>query len=325
MQIGKLNIESQFVLAPMANVAEGPFRQICLEFGAGIVFTELISAEGLSRDSEKTFRMLDFSRQERPIGIQIFGSNPVSMARAARIVTQYKPDCIDLNFGCPVKKVIKNNAGSALMKDLPLMREIVKSVRDATPLPLWCKIRSGWDENTMTAMEAAQIIQEEGADVITVHPRTRAMMFTGKSDWTLIKKVKDAVNIPVIGNGDITSPEDAMKMQKETGCDLMMIGRGAMGKPWIFQQCNHYLKTGENLPDPNYSERIDICLKHYQIALESDNILRAVREMRKHIGWYLKGMPGSSAVKQKVFHLENPDEVKHILQNFSNKLSEKNK
>lgn len=321
MKIGKINVKSKCFLAPMAGISDSPYRKLVKQFGAGLVFTELVSAEGLIRDSAKTFDYMRFDEEERPIGIQLFGANPESMGKAAKLASALQPECIDLNFGCPVKKVIKHGAGSAILQDLENMQNIVKSVRDATDLPLWCKIRSGWNEDNIVAVEAAQRIEEAGADAITVHPRTRAMMFKGHSDWHIIKQVKDSIHIPVIGNGDINTAQDAIQMIDQTQCDAVMIGRGAMSRPWIFKQCNHYLKKETQLPDPTFKERIDICITHYQIAMQTMKMPKGVWEMRKHVAWYLKGMPGSSAVKQEIFQMTDPGTVLDTLKHFQNTLT----
>ena len=321
VNLGNAKIQGLTVLAPMAGITDSSFRLLAREHGASMVYTELISANALTRDSEKTMRLMRFENAERPIGIQLFGSDPAIMARAAEIAEKLQPELIDLNFGCPAKKVAKQEAGAAILKDLPRMREIIKQVKSATSLPVSSKIRSGWDYNSIVATEAASILEEEGACAVTVHARTRKMGFSGTADWTIIRDVKQILSIPVIGNGDIRSPDDAGRMLKETGCDLIMIGRGACGRPWLFQQTESFLKNGFRRDDPSFQDRIDICLRHYDLALSRIETQRAVREMRKHIGWYLKGMPGVTRIKQEIFHMDDPEMVRTRLLTFRDQLS----
>jgi nifR3 family TIM-barrel protein len=308
------------VLAPMAGIADNAYRIIAKSEGASMVFTELISADGIIRKNPKTYSFLNFLPEERPIGIQIFGKEPDIIAEAVRYVQTLKPEMIDLNFGCPSKRIVKNGSGAAILKNLPLMRSIVRAAVSASSIPVSGKIRTGWDDSDIVAVEAAQILEEEGACFVTVHARTWKMGFRGRADWSLIRKVKESVSIPVIGNGDIKTQLDTKRMFDETGCDLVMIGRGAMGRPWIFDQINRFLKTGKMIEDPSYQNRIDKCLEHYNLALELTGIDRGVKEMRKHIGWYLKGMPGSSSIRQEVFTMSDPDGVKSRLEDYKKRL-----
>lgn len=304
----------------MAGVTDSAFRLICKKWGASLVFTPLISANGLVRNSSKTYRLMQFLEDERPIAIQLFGNDPGIMSEAARIAEGIKPDWIDLNFGCPSKPVVKHGSGSALLKDLPRLQTIVCSVRKATSLPVSAKIRSGWNSDHIVAVEAARILESEGVCAITVHGRTRQMGFKGRSNWQIIRDVKNTVSIPVIGNGDVVSIEDGRKMIEETGCDLIMIGRGAYGRPWIFHQLNHYLQTGEQIKDPPFGERIDHCIEHYQLALKRIGEKQGVKEMRKHIGWYLKGMLGCTEVKRDIFQMDNAKAVVRRLHQFQKQL-----
>ncbi|MCK5149214.1 tRNA dihydrouridine synthase DusB [bacterium] len=320
MIIGNHNFSNTAILAPMAGVADTAFRLICRKYGAAATVSELISAEGLVRANDRTQHLLDFTQAERPYAIQLFGADAAHMAEAAKMAMQRQPDWIDLNFGCPVKKVTKRGAGSAVMKDLPLMQDIIHQVVEAVDLPVTVKIRSGWDNSSINADEAAKIIEGEGAAAVTIHARTRQQAFKGKADLNIISLVKQAVSIPVIGNGDIFCGKDAMNMINQTDCDAVMVGRGSYGRPWIFNQINHYISTGTELADPPAVLRIDTCLEHYRLALETLPTARAVNEMRKHIGWYVRGLRGASHLRQTVFHLTDPQEVCHTLMAFRNEI-----
>jgi tRNA-dihydrouridine synthase B len=313
-------ITGRSVLAPLAGVTDRPFRLTVKQYGVSLMFTELVSAEGLIRESEKTFALIRFADHERPIGVQIFGNRPDIMARAARIAESLKPDLIDLNFGCPARKVVNGGSGAAILTDLQLLKRIVHDVVKAVHTPVSCKIRSGWNEGSIVAVEAARIIQKEGAAMLTLHPRTKSQGFAGRADWRLIQTVKNQLDIPVIGNGDIVTPRDAERMADETGCDAVMIGRAAMGHPWIFRQTDHLLETGEFLPDPGLNERVQVCLRHYDLALRLHGISRGLKEMRKHIGWYLKGMPGVSKIRSQLMTLEDPDAVQAMLIAYAERL-----
>lgn len=322
MKIGNVELSGQVILAPMAGVCNSAFRKICKEMGCSLVCAEMVSSNGMIYNSKKTEDMLYFEEEERPISQQIFGSDKETFTQAAKRVYEIMhPDIIDINMGCPVPKVaIKSQAGSALLKNPQLIKEIVTSVVQAVPVPVTVKIRSGWDFNSINAVEIAKICQEAGAKAITVHPRTRSQLYSGKADLEIIKKVKESVNIPVIGNGDIVDIESAKHMLEYTKCDAIMIGRGVLGNPWLIKEIDTYLKTGQIIEKPSYQEKINMCYKHLEYLLKNKNERIAVLEMRSHISWYIKGLPHHKEIQNQCFKAKTQEEIKEILDNYSKKL-----
>jgi len=305
-------------LAPQAGVSESPFRRLCRAFGADVVVTEFVSAEGIVRQNEKTLDYLRFDEEERPIGIQIFGADPGAMAGATALVTEvFAPDFVDINFGCPVKKVVKRNGGSGCLRDLDLVQAIIRACVDATDLPVTAKIRSGFDEKTRDPVTIGLRCQEAGARVLTLHPRTRADMYSGQARWQEIAAVKEALDIPVVGNGDIRSGDDARRMRDETGCDGVMIARGSHGDPWIFKQARAALDGEPIPPEPTVEERFDICISHARnaVAFEPDSE-KAMREFRKHLGWYTKGLPDGKRLRQELFQVTTLAEAEAHLESY---------
>jgi len=300
-------------LSPMAGITDITFRMLTKRLGACLVYSEMISADGLSRGSAKTERYMEFNPFERPIGFQLFGCDPYVMGEAARKASALKPDLIDINFGCPVHKVTKKNGGSSLLRDLKLFAQIVKSVIKGSSVPVTLKIRSGWDHNSINAPEAARIAQDLGAVAVTIHPRTRQQFFEGKADWSVIARVKKTVKIPVVGNGDITSPEDAQRMLEQTGCDAVMIARAALGNPWIMGQIHQYLETGQKVPEATVAEKATVCLEHAEKLCTRIGEPFGMKEMRKHIAWYIKGFPKASELRQKINSLETLSQLRQLL------------
>lgn len=316
--IGNIEIKNQVVLAPMAGISNPAFIRIVQEMGLGLAYTELISAEAIVRNNKKTFDMLKgIETLEVPVGIQLFGSNAKTLAKAARIVIDLYPNAfIDINMGCPVPKVaVRAQAGSALLKNSGKVYEMVKTVVDSVPRPVTVKIRSGWDFNSINAVEVARMIEKAGASAICVHPRTRSQGYTGKADWKIIKDVKDNVSIPVIGNGDIKSPEDARRMLDETGCDAVMIGRGVLGNPWLIAATIHYFE-GKKFKNVSEVDKVDMCLKHLSYLLELKDEKTACLEIRNHISWYLKGISGASEVKNNIYKTTSICDIISLLTSF---------
>ncbi len=315
--IGNLSLDSKMVLAPLAGVTDSCFRLVCRAHGASLVYTEMVSADGVRRGNRKTLELLEFVPEERPVGIQLFGSDPGVMAAAAAKVMELSPDLIDLNFGCPARKVVGREAGSALLNNLALLRKIAAAAVGAVDVPVTAKIRSGWDEKTVNADRVTAMLEDCGVSAVTVHARSRAGKFTGKADWDVIARAKAAVRIPVIGNGDVTEPEDAQRMLKETGCDAVMVGRGALGNPWIFNRARRLLETGEVVPPPTARERLELLLAHAALVeARSGGSLHALYPMRKHVGWYTKGMSGSSVLRKKLGTTETWDGLRRLVADF---------
>ena len=313
-----LHVDVPLYLAQMSGVSESPFRRLCRRFGADVVVTEFLSAEGIRRENEATISKLRFGVDERPIGVQIFGADPVAMGDAAALVTDvFGPEFIDINFGCPVKKVVKRNGGSGCLRDLSLVENVIRSVSRNTHLPVTCKIRSGWNEEMRDPVSIALRCQDAGVEVLTLHPRTRTQMYTGSARWEEIAAVVDALEIPVLGNGDIKSPEDALRMHRETGCAGVMIARGSFGQPWIFDQTRDLLEGREKRPDPTVEERFRIALDHANMAADYEPDPRgAAIEFRKHLGWYVKGMPGSAELRKRLHAVSSLTEVEGIFADY---------
>lgn len=323
-KIGDIKIKNNVCLAPMAGVSNPAYMRICEEMGVGYAITELISAEAIVRDNKKTFDMLNgIDKLSMPVAVQLFGSNPDVMAEAAKVITKmYKNIFIDINMGCPVPKVaVKSGAGSALLKSPDKIYDIVKSVKENINVPVTVKIRSGWDQNSINAVEVAKVCEKAGASLIAVHPRTRSQGYTGKSDWNIIKEVKKNVSIPVVGNGDILTVFDARRMLDETGCDAVMIGRGVLGNPYLIKQIVCYLNDNKLLKDQNPIEKMKICLKHFNYLLELKPEKVAVLEMRTHAAWYLKGLPNVSEVKKMLYKIEKKEEFVDLISKYMEKLS----
>jgi len=306
------------MLAPQAGVSESPFRRLCRDFGADVVVSEFVSAQGICRGNERTKAYLRFHDDERPIGIQIFGSDPGVMADAAAFVSEvYEPDFVDINFGCPVKKVVKKNGGSGCLRDLSLVEAITRAVVEATPLPVTAKTRSGFDEATRVPVEIGLRIQGAGARMVTLHPRTRADMYGGKARWSEIRDLVEALEIPVVGNGDIRTGMDALMMRQETGCAGVMMARGTHGAPWLFRQARAALDGDPVPPDPGVAERFEICLRHARNAIAyGGDPRKAAIEFRKHLGWYTKGLPGGKKLRAELFQVTSLEEMEKLLAGY---------
>ncbi len=318
MKLGDIYLTGRAILAPLAGISDSSFRIICRELGAAMVFTEMISTDGLLRHNSRTLEYVFFREAERPIGFQLFGSDPETFVRALAIVEPYQPDVIDLNFGCPVRKVVKRGAGAALLKDIDRLEAIARAAVQHATRPVLAKIRKGWDEQRSNALEVAKRLEQCGIAGITVHPRTQTQGYAGRADWQVIAAIKRHVSVPIIGSGDVRSAEDAQRMIDETGCDLVMIGRASLGNPWIFQQAHHFIATGEKLPPPDFQQRLAIIERHIgdMIALKGEKL--ALQEIRKHLGWYLKGFPNSAKIRNELFQLKSKTDLMSYLSSYFN-------
>lgn len=312
MKIGNVKTDNNIFLAPMAGVTDSVFRLLCKEQSCGLVYSEMVSVNGIKYKNENTSKLIQINPKERPAAIQIFGSEPDVMADMVKEIDSYA-DIIDINMGCPAPKIVKNNEGSALMRNPELIGKIVKKVSLSTDKPVTIKIRKGFDDSLINAVEVAQIAEFNGAKAITVHGRTREQYYSGNADWDIIKKVKENVKIPVIGNGDITEPQTAKKMFEYTNCDAVMIGRAAQGNPWIFKRTLHYINTGELLEEPSLQEKVNTALKHLYMLTEYKGEYTGIREMRKHLGWYIKGIENSAQMRVLINKAETKEEIKDIL------------
>jgi len=317
-KIGNVEITGPIVLAPMAGISNSAYRRIIKEMGADLIYAEMVSDKALVYNNQKTFDLLKMKDEERPIAQQIFGSDVDSFVKAAKLIENtMHPDIIDINMGCPVPKVaLRAQAGSALLKDPEKVYEIVRTVKEAVSIPVTVKIRSGWDENNINAVEIARVCEKAGASAIAIHARTRSQGYQGTADWNIIKNVKNAVNIPVIGNGDVKTLDDFLKMREYTGCDAVMIGRGVLGNPWLIKEIKEYLNTKKRIDSPTNQEKIEMIRKHYKLLLEDKPEKLALLEIRSHAIWYLKGMPSSATIKDKICSSKSTEEIFAILDDY---------
>ena len=312
MKIGNVEIKGKAVLAPMAGVADRAFRELCVDYGAAYVVSEMISSKGVSMGDRKSKDLMFLSEKERPAAVQIFGSDPIVMAQSVETVMQVNPQIIDINMGCPAPKIAGNGGGASLAKNPELAEKIVKAVVKESPVPVTVKIRMGWDENSINAVEMAQRAENAGASAVTIHGRTRKQMYAPPVDRNIIAEVKKSVSIPVIGNGDIIDEQSAAIMLEETNCDLIMIGRGALGCPWVFSQINAYLEYGRVLPTPPVSERMRVMIKHIETLCQYKGDYVGMREARKHAGWYTKGLHGAAKYRQELGTIESIEQLQEI-------------
>ena len=313
LKIGNVLLENNLILAPMAGVTDLPFRLLCKEQGAGLICTEMVSAKAIYFKNKNTESLMEIDERERPVSLQLFGSEPDLMAEIARQIEPRNFDILDINMGCPVPKVVNNGEGSALMKNPKLVHEIVSKVSKAIQKPVTVKIRKGFTEDSVNAVEIAKILEDAGAAAVAVHGRTREQYYSGQADWEIIRKGKEAVSIPVIGNGDVDSPLKAEALVKETGCDGIMIGRAVQGNPWLFSRILHYQQTGELLPGPGMEEIKEMILRHAKMQLEYKGNYMGMREMRKHVAWYTTGMPHSASVRRMVNEVDSYEQLEELV------------
>lgn len=325
LQIGSLVTRHNILLAPLAGISDYPFRRICREFGANLTYTEMVSVDGLVYRNSSTMKILKIHPDENPIGFQLFGSDPEVFKQALPLLEQLKPALIDINFGCPVRKVVARGAGAALLQDVEKMRQIVRIVKRNTVLPVTAKIRLGWDNNSIVVEEAARAIEAGGADAITVHARTRSQGYSGKASWESIARVKEILKIPVIGNGDVIDGVSALEMFRTTNVDGIMIARGALGKPWIFRQILSYLEDETRQEDPPLSERMKIMLHHFSLAALETGEDRALKGMRKHLVWYTRGLPDSARLRRNIFQAQSMTDIEMVFREYSSNSSENEK
>lgn len=317
-KIGSVEIENPFVLAPMAGVTDLPFRKLCKEQGAGLICTEMVSAKAISFHNKNTESLMEIDPLEHPVSLQLFGSEPELMAEVAKSIEERPFDILDINMGCPVPKVVNNGEGSALLKDPKLIGRIIKAVSGAVKKPVTAKMRIGFEGYPVDPVEIAKIMEDSGAAAIAVHGRTRQQYYAGQADWETIRKIKEAVSIPVIGNGDVDSPEKAEALLKETGCDAVMIGRGVRGNPWIFRELNHYFLTGEKLSHPSIQEVREMILRHARMQIEKKGEFTGIREMRKHVAWYTAGMRHSAGLRRESNLIADYQQLEALLSRLQN-------
>lgn len=321
MKIGSVNTQNNVFLAPMAGITDKVFRILCKEMGCGLVYSEMVSAKGIFHNSTNTKKLLEVDEAEKPTAVQLFGSDPEIMGQMAQRLNEYKDIAmLDINMGCPAPKIVKNGEGSALMLKPRLAGQVINAVVRASKVPVTVKLRKGFNDDNINVVEMAKIAEENGAGAVTVHGRTREQYYSGKADWDIIKQVKKSVSIPVIGNGDIFSPVDAKNIFEYTGCDGIMIGRGAQGNPWIFKNVIHYLETGELLPEPTWEDRLDMAVRHLKMLVEYKGEVVGVREMRKHLGWYIKGLPHSAEMRVLINSTSGLEPMEQVICNMKEKL-----